>query len=538
MATIITLHGTSDTGPDTGDKWWQRGGEFESDLQALVAAEQGDLRFEPFVWSGANSETERYRAGGALVDKLAELEAAQEPYCLVGHSHGGSTIDQALAIAEERGVALNHLRRWITVGTPFIALKRRALLFSRLSTRGVAVYLIVFYLFIMWLAFLASCAFLIYEALTRGGPGLQNPVFDLPFLVASAVVLLGLYVMLRRLQPRKLRAANARLRARLAQKFGPRLIALWHRDDEVINGGRLLKDIRFRPFTPEFAAPPLAFLSLLLIPVGMAAFANPALWVELSDRINDWTPFVPAPSCEAPGASAADCADPFKSFARDSLAIVGLPAIGLFELLRLIELSPGDSAGTNAAVAIATLVVGGLMGVGAIWLLGLLVHRLVLWAAHFISLALAGALNAMTRAQLVALGYGGDSHGEIAVDATPQPAWMASPLPSLPPALEQEISASSDRAAAVALARIRAALSTLSLEGDQNPADLLSRHVTWSELIHCNYFRVARMRKLIAYCVAQQPGFKPTEALRNDSDVALLGQWRAHVETASAPPAP
>ena len=82
-----------------------------------------------FAWSGLNSESERRIAGRRLFVGLMELERTNrariasggEPrnYHLIGHSHGGSVIWNALRIAAGRGDELPSLRSWTTLGTPF-----------------------------------------------------------------------------------------------------------------------------------------------------------------------------------------------------------------------------------------------------------------------------------------------------------------------------------------------------------------------------------------------------------------------------------
>lgn len=525
MATIITIHGTNDTGPVDGDKWWQQGGPLEQDLKRWVTGADGDTAFSVVRWSGLNSANARYEGGEALTQTMLALEARAEPYCVIGHSHGGSATSYALGLAEQRGVDFPLLRRWVTVATPFVTFRPRTLLFSRLHTGGVAAYLIVFYIFIIWLAFVASSAMLA----APGGAGLQNPVFDVMIIALAAAVLVGLYVMLRVLQPDRLKISNPRFRKAIAAKYGSRWLGLWHSDDEVINGGRVLKDLQFKPFRTDFASPPLALISLLLIPLAMYVLANPSLYDALASYIREWSPgFEPAPRCPE-GQVTAACAGPLKEFARNSMALLVMPAIALFQMLEALGVSPGVSSATNLAILGAILVGGALIGFLFIWLVGIVLHRLVKWSSYWLSAGFSRLLNDLTRGQIVALGYGSDSHGEVAVDANPYPVWSRARCACLPKALEDEITQSSDQAAALTLSRMRAALSGVGLEGDGEPADLLTRHVTWSELIHTNYFRVPRLRKFLAYIVSQQEGFTPTEALRSDPDFVLMGEWYAHI---------
>ena len=84
MATIVTVHGTFASGPDTGEKWWQHSSRFETYLSDLLEADEGEVKFEPFIWSGLNSETSRRSAGHALYSRLSELDTEGEVCSLIG----------------------------------------------------------------------------------------------------------------------------------------------------------------------------------------------------------------------------------------------------------------------------------------------------------------------------------------------------------------------------------------------------------------------------------------------------------------------
>ena len=126
MATIIAVHGTFATGEETGDKWWQKNSECEKALREFVQGNATPLSYEQLIWDGDNSETSRRAAARRLLHRMSKLEAAGEPYVVIGHSHGGSVVAFALQLAARHGNALPHLRSWITVGTPFFASEQEA----------------------------------------------------------------------------------------------------------------------------------------------------------------------------------------------------------------------------------------------------------------------------------------------------------------------------------------------------------------------------------------------------------------------------
>lgn len=99
--------------------------------------------------------------------------------------------------------------------------------------------------------------------------------------------------------------------------------------------------------------------------------------------------------------------------------------------------------------------------------------------------------------------------------------------------MASEITAVSDAAAGKSIAKFRAALSELGFYRLQDSGrDALNAFLTGDELIHTTYFKIPRFRKLLAYSIAQSPGFRPSAALRNDPDFPLIEQWYKELTTA------
>ena len=129
---VICVHGTfASRDSSDGDAWWQTRGAIANCLthESRVPGSNGlaeHYRYaEPHHWSGATVLSARREAAEALLDRLTDLEKNGTKYALVGHSHGGSVIWAVLRYAAwKRGVFLSQLVCWITVGTPFIQLRR------------------------------------------------------------------------------------------------------------------------------------------------------------------------------------------------------------------------------------------------------------------------------------------------------------------------------------------------------------------------------------------------------------------------------
>ncbi len=125
---LILVHGTfANRSRYEGTSWWQLGSSTAEEIQSRLP---NDVELpkvgEVFHWSGENSERERLKAAGELVVYLRKLESQGIHYHLIGHSHGGSVIWQALRKSVLDNYPLIALRSWATVGTPFLHLRTRS----------------------------------------------------------------------------------------------------------------------------------------------------------------------------------------------------------------------------------------------------------------------------------------------------------------------------------------------------------------------------------------------------------------------------
>ena len=248
MAKIITVHGTGATGPEEGDRWWQRGSLFETHIRQLVEGEDGALIFEPFIWDGANSEESRRSAGRQLLGALLKLETSAQDHCLIGHSHGGSVISHALLTAAAKRADLPHLKTWITIGTPFIKLKRRFLLFSRVNFFGkAAIITAITHLLIYPLLF--PLALTGYAIWTWPLSYLLDTLWSTtPFWLILLPPYALIYAGISYLNIRSMKAYSKRARSNFDSQFSTSWLGLWHRSDEAIYGLRSIRNVRHRFF--------------------------------------------------------------------------------------------------------------------------------------------------------------------------------------------------------------------------------------------------------------------------------------------------
>jgi hypothetical protein len=290
MATIITVHGTfaTPTVPDSNGaltvepQWWETPSTFERDLRELVQSRDGKLEVKPFVWSGDNSEVGRREAGAKLYRLMWELEAKNEPYCVIGHSHGGTVVASALLQSAFRRKALPNLKRWITVGTPFLNLRKERVLLTRLSLVRKVIFVASMMLLLM---------LLVYQAATvvNGDRMLFGRYFPSIFywtVAAMSAPAVIAYLLFGYLDYRSLLNFHRRTTKRAREYFRSRWLALSHPDDEAIQGLALLPDATLSFFDRKFAVPTITMISVVALPLlYFAALLSPPTIVAVSSWI-------------------------------------------------------------------------------------------------------------------------------------------------------------------------------------------------------------------------------------------------------------
>ncbi len=296
MAKIVTVHGTFahiDTATDgtAGDgikQWWQPGSTFEVSLKNMVepdpaANEPGSsVEFKPFVWSGNNSERERRKAGSRLLRDLQSLEARGEKYCVVGHSHGGSVVSSALLEAASRKIELNGLQKWITIGTPFVELRRERFLFLRLPLLLKAMFVASLMLLFMYL-------FYVVGELLDGQRMIENERQLIRLLVSTALTAIPFivfYLIAMILDRRRLYFYRRSSQERARQQFGDKWLPLSHEDDEAVRGLGSLRKMQLQIFSKSFAVPALSLMSVFILPIlYLYVLFSPTVMVSIADYL-------------------------------------------------------------------------------------------------------------------------------------------------------------------------------------------------------------------------------------------------------------
>ncbi len=309
MATIIGVHGTFahiNEGPRPDGSvieenlWWHPGSTFEqvmlASLQSAPAQGAGmspaePVKFERFIWNGYNSERDRRAAAAELLQRMMVLEGQSEKYCVVGHSHGGSVVATAMLMAASRKLPLTGLKQWITVGTPFIEMRRMPRLIDRLNLIQRVVLVASMMLLMMFLFYIAG-------QILDGTPGISLPsdgsqvdnsrqgVAKRALLAAllSSVPALFFTIVFRLMDRQMLFFYRKATIERARRVFGPRWQSFCHASDEAVQGLQAIAGAKIRFFDPSFAAQRLTLIAVFALPIAyLVLLGTPSLMVGVAN---------------------------------------------------------------------------------------------------------------------------------------------------------------------------------------------------------------------------------------------------------------
>ncbi|MBR0852425.1 hypothetical protein JQ543_32170 [Bradyrhizobium diazoefficiens] len=238
---VLLIHGTGAANvADTGAAWWQAGSPVSLALRDRFGAGAA-LSTKIFHWSGKNSEYDRRQAALSLLDLLVQQEAAQRPYHLIGHSHGGSVIWLALQEATASGKRLDHLRSWATLGTPFLNFRPQPVAWSRFLPA-----LAMFGLVVDFIALRRGSHILspwsvgdmlpLLPELWRSGEYAVLVLFPLLWLVLLAVLLRCAAYAFVLIRSRRASRSSEALKLRAFESYSRGYLGVWSPNDEAING--------------------------------------------------------------------------------------------------------------------------------------------------------------------------------------------------------------------------------------------------------------------------------------------------------------
>lgn len=483
MLTFITVHGTGDGPRDeigAEPQWWRPESPFCAEL--LAAAPAGS-RVEPFTWSGANDEVKRRAAADLLLKRLRAAEANGERVHLIGHSHGGSVIATTLRYATAERRRLPSLVAITSIGTPFLQLTNKVLPWERYGPIGqaaltfgaIAVLMIGFQLVMMLLSLFSG--------------GFQADIFAAIILLGGFTVV-GLCALILMRLGRQRRGLHGKVKQRrFSEAFGARWLAIASAGDEAIGGLTRLTALRARVFGPGILngaaglVAQVAYLSFIFV-----------WWVMLLFGANganaDGTPYSAWSFFSEPN-----------SVMHNALGPILQPFVWLHahwvEAVRHLffdaVLTGGDYAypdwlGHIFTALFALVLVGG-------YFAGLIaIISAVQWLTQrTIGAWLAQAMNASVRGAVLNAGYGASAVRE---NPSATAATLFGDIEMLPPPVDEQVLRFAEEHLLQAYRGVHRAVFDFGQADVENLslAEAALKHVTWSELVHTGYFRVAECR--------------------------------------------
>jgi hypothetical protein len=291
MATVVCVHGTFAHAAGVRDApggiselaWWEQGSSFEQHSRQLIQGQDGKLDFVSFAWDADNSEISRRAAASGLLSLLRGLEARGESYCLVGQSHGGSVISTALLESAARGALLQGLKKWITVATPFVRMKKEPFLFTRLALFQRVLIVASLMLFVMFLFYALA------EFLGGGRPLTQARLLGFAFSgLMMSLPFFVFYGVLKYLDARTHYTYGRGPVRRARESYTGKWLNLCHEDDEAVQGLKLLPQVKLHLFEPDFAVSALTMASVLALPLlYLLIVTSPPLMVSIADLLKN-----------------------------------------------------------------------------------------------------------------------------------------------------------------------------------------------------------------------------------------------------------
>ncbi|MCI5048414.1 MAG: hypothetical protein MRY59_13010 [Aquisalinus sp.] len=500
MTTIVTVHGTNaGDESDTGDQWWQQGSEFQNKLSEYVEAPDGHLEFKPFHWGvGPNSELKRRDAGNDLRRTMLELEKEEEPYAVIGHSHGGSVLNHALFSVYAKNLSLPKMKSWVTVGTPFIRTVRDGWFFSRFNTVGKMGLIIASAFFVAALIYIADMlrrghSFSEYADALSGNSRSAVASDFLMFTIVNIAIGVGIVLLARAYGARGRKRNSPYHQNSFLTQFRERWFALSHPRDEAING---LSGV-VRTEVPLFQATSLAkgIAPILALATVILCTANDFLIRFTGQPVISGSFF--------------DLYESLQYFLMNLLLgfYANLPHHNIFTY-NLALVSEAIIAGPALPLAFGTI----------IWLI-------ILYPGRYVLFPITILLNGLVTGGVRKKAFGADSYGERVEQVSYGLTSNENTLGEFPAALADEIERYTEQYAIDAIRKIRALIGSNIASSDNPITDQISDTLSWKELIHTAYFDIDNFTKLVAVSLCEAGLVAPSEKLKNDPEYDTVVGW-------------
>jgi hypothetical protein len=245
---VVTVHGTNDTATELqGEKWFQQGSTFAQALTRRLAERGIAADIVPFLWSGANSASEREKGAEKLATTIKRLAPRYSGVHVVGHSHGGNVANDAALLlrwGRRRNRSKEAIASLTTIGTPFLNSSTSALqslgglLFLAITVISIPLYLLSSLILLLWVS-------------GRDEIFTMNEVFDAPTegsWLAVWLCILGVGVPLWFMLRLATRGLRRIMRPRGLDDTRARVFSVWHGNDEAISFLQKIEGLPLEPF--------------------------------------------------------------------------------------------------------------------------------------------------------------------------------------------------------------------------------------------------------------------------------------------------
>jgi len=451
---LVTVHGTGAGDKEcTGERWWQRGSPFLTELAKRLNLDPSRVEIVPFHWElGPNSETGRRTASKALYERLKGYDKLGTDYHVIGHSHGGSVIYDALLYSVARGKPFERLKSWCTIGTPFLDYRANRFLFSRLGTKGLTLYAMA----IGVICFGAGLLIYYWTSNTQVSAEPGRFFFELVLPIALIALGFGGACLAFLYSVERIRGDThpQDRKKKTAELYRDRWFGLWHHDDEAISALSNVRFVKGAIVPSTFLEPFVAIaqvLATVLLSVALVILVLPDFW---SFMVSSWTTIMH----------------------EDSGSVLGYVML------------------ISAAIAALAVVAALYIGIGsAIAAAFKLLARAVGWP-------LSKAIDNLVWSSVRQQAWGDDRQGESVSQVGSHPPEFAATFDPLPAAVADEVSRFSEKHAILTLTKVREVLGmTRNPKSSPDMRAQLSEQLNWRELIHTTYFEIPQFADLAAF---------------------------------------
>lgn len=505
---LVTVHGTGAGHEHTnGERWWQLGSPFLNALGERLLLDPAKIEIVPFRWcegtqafgthgyTGPNSEEARRYAGDRLYDKLRAYDDAGVAYHVIGHSHGGSVIYNALLKSLAKRKPFTGLKSWTTVGTPFLDYRPNRFLFQRLGVLGLTLFstAVGALLFALGVLFMYHFGFGLTEGTTFWpmiremlGPVAVSEFIGPVTLVLGiyAVVCIGFLIGVEQIRGDWHTKGRKK---KVEATYGDRWIGLWHRDDEAISALTNVRQVSCDIIPSTFLVPLFASVPLLLTIGAVGALSLYFMFLPVQPKTWSAEEYT---RCEQ---------------IRETQGELNLPADcredEVFAFLQDMQQSvrAEGTLGMNTIEAISMLVsmilAATAIYIAVTFMLTWLLKKISTW----IGWPLAKMMNAAVWSSIRQQAWGDDRLKEAVLTAGSQPPEFGTNFAPLPRPIADPLSEHSEKHAILTLAKVRKVLG-MAGEPASSPSMLteLSENLNWQELIHTAYFDIPEFQDITA----------------------------------------